>query len=84
VSTMGITGERANLDALARNLVQRVRTLSDQLTCVGVGISTPEQVREVNQYADGAIVGTAFVKAYQADGLAGLVAKTKDLASGLG
>jgi tryptophan synthase alpha chain len=54
------------------------------LTCVGVGISTPEQVREVNQYADGAIVGTAFVKAYQADGLAGLVAKTKDLASGLG
>ncbi|MDG2478635.1 MAG: tryptophan synthase subunit alpha [Aquiluna sp.] len=84
VSTMGITGERANLDALARNLVQRVRTLSDQLTCVGVGISSPEQVREVNQYADGAIVGTAFVKAYQADGLAGLVAKTKDLASGLG
>ena len=84
VSTMGITGERANLDKLAKQLVARVKDLSTQLTCVGVGISTPVQVREVNQYADGAIVGTAFVKAYQQSGLAGLVSKTKELATGLG
>lgn len=84
VSTMGITGERANLDLLARELVGRVKGLSSQLTCVGVGISSPEQVREVNAYADGAIVGTAFVRAYQESGLPGLVEKTKELASGLG
>jgi tryptophan synthase alpha chain len=84
VSTMGITGERATLDALARELVGRVKSLSNTPTCVGVGISTAEQVREVNGYADGAIVGTAFVKAYRDDGLAGLVAKTKELAAGLG
>ena len=84
VSTMGITGERATLDALARQLVGRVKSLSATPTCVGVGISTAEQVREVNGYADGAIVGTAFVKAYRDHGLSGLVAKTKELAAGLG
>ncbi len=84
VSTMGITGERAELDRLARAVVSRVKSLGSTPTCVGVGISTADQVREVNSYADGAIVGTAFVKAYQQGGLPGLVAKTKELASGLG
>jgi tryptophan synthase alpha chain len=84
VSTMGITGERAKLDELARSLVSRVKNNSETPTCVGVGISTAGQVREVNGYADGAIVGTAFVKAYQSEGLPGLVAKTKELALGLG
>jgi tryptophan synthase alpha chain len=51
---------------------------------VGVGISTADQVREVNSYADGAIVGTAFIKAYQQGGLEALVEKTKELAGGLG
>lgn len=84
VSTMGITGERAELDRLARSVVSRVKTLGTTPTCVGVGISTAAQVREVNSYADGAIVGTAFVKAYQHGGLEALVAKTKELAGGLG
>lgn len=84
VSTMGITGERATLDQLARSVVKRVKDLGEAPTCVGVGISTPEQVREANSYADGAIVGTAFVKAYKTGGLEGLVAKTRELASGLG
>jgi tryptophan synthase alpha chain len=84
VSTMGITGERAKLDELARSLVSRVKSNSETPTCVGVGISTAAQVREVNGYADGEIVGTAFVKAYQTDGLQGLEEKTKELALGLG
>jgi tryptophan synthase alpha chain len=65
-------------------VVSRVKSLGETPTCVGVGISTAEQVREVNSYADGAIVGTAFVKAYQQGGLTGLVSKTKELAGGLG
>jgi tryptophan synthase alpha chain len=80
---MGITGERANLDALARNTVERLRAISDRPTAVGVGISTGDQVKEVNSYADGAIVGTAFIRAYAENGLAGLIEKTKDLANGL-
>ncbi|MDR9443459.1 MAG: tryptophan synthase subunit alpha [Microbacteriaceae bacterium] len=83
VSTMGITGERGNLDALARNTVERLRAVSDRPTAVGVGISTGDQVKEVNSYADGAIVGTAFIRAYAENGLAGLIEKTKDLANGL-
>ena len=84
VSTMGITGERTTLDKLAREVVGRVKTLGTTPTCVGVGISTAEQVREVNSYADGAIVGTAFVKAYQSGGLHALTEKTRELAGGLG
>jgi tryptophan synthase alpha chain len=84
VSTMGITGERAQLDQIARGLVGRVKSSSKTPTCVGVGISTADQVREVNSYADGAIVGTAFVKAYQSGGIDALVEKTKELALGLG
>lgn len=84
VSTMGITGERAELDRLARDVVGRVRASSTTPTCVGVGVSSADQVREVNSYADGAIVGTAFIKAYQEGGLDALVAKTRELAGGLG
>lgn len=83
VSTMGITGERSNLDALARETVGRLRKVSDRPTAVGVGISTGEQVREVNTYANGAIVGTAFIRAFAENGLAGLIEKTKDLSKGL-
>lgn len=81
VSTMGITGARQELDANARKVVDGVRNASDQaLTCVGIGISTAGQVAEVNEYADGAIVGSAFVRAYQEGGLEGLVSKVKELA----
>ncbi len=80
VSTMGITGARAELDAKARSVVASVREASTTaLTCVGIGVSTAEQVAEINEYADGAIVGSAFVRAYQNDGLPGLVAKVREL-----
>lgn len=83
VSTMGITGAREDLDSLAREVVDSVRQADrERFTCVGIGISTPEQVREVNSYADGAIVGSAFVKAFQVSGLAGLTAKVKEIAKG--
>jgi tryptophan synthase alpha chain len=85
VSTMGITGARKELDQLARGVVQGVRTAdADQLTCVGIGISTPDQVSEVNEYSDGAIVGSAFVKAYAEGGIAALKHKVQELASKLG
>lgn len=82
VSTMGITGAREELDNLARKVVAGVRKAdATQNTCVGIGISTAEQVAEVNQYADGAIVGSAFVKAYASGGIKNLEAKVSELAS---
>lgn len=73
VSTMGITGAREDLDAKARGVVSGVRdTKTTVPVCVGIGISTAEQVSEVNTYADGAIVGSVFIKAYRDGGLAEL------------
>jgi tryptophan synthase alpha chain len=84
VSTMGITGARDTVDNLAKQVVGGVRSASpDQNTAVGIGISTAEQVVDVNSYADGAIVGSAFVKAYAAGGLDALTAKVIEISAGL-
>lgn len=83
VSTMGITGERESLDSEARTVVSKVRANSKSaITAVGIGISSEDQVRKVNSYADGAIVGSAFIAAYANGGLAGLIDKVKELARG--
>lgn len=82
VSTMGITGERAELDAAARTLVGRLRAHGVEHACVGIGISTADQVAGVVDYADGAIVGTALVRALRDGGVTGLVAEARSLASG--
>ncbi len=84
VSTMGITGAREEVDQLARGVVAGVRRVSpEQNTCVGIGISTANQVTEVNDYSDGAIVGSAFVRAYQNGGLDALKQKVQELSSNL-
>ncbi len=82
VSTMGITGERASLDAAARGLVERLRTFGAQHACVGIGISNAEQVAGVVEYADGAIVGTALVKALRDGGVEGLSSLARELSAG--
>ncbi|MDR6166462.1 tryptophan synthase alpha chain [Microbacterium paludicola] len=82
VSTMGITGERTELDAAARTLVGRLRELGAVHACVGIGISTPDQVAGVVDYADGAIVGTALVRALRDGGVAGLADTARALAAG--
>lgn len=84
VSTMGITGTRDDIDSLARKVVAGVREANaEQMTCVGIGISTASQVAEVNQYSNGAIVGSAFVKAYQVGGVNALQDKVRELLSDL-
>lgn len=81
VSTMGITGAREDLDKMARTVVEKVRNADErQNVAVGIGISTAEQVKEVNGYADGAIVGSVFVRAYQENGITGLETVTRQLA----
>jgi tryptophan synthase alpha chain len=82
VSTMGVTGARSGVDVAARSVVDRLRAAGVERTCVGLGISTAEQVAEVLSYADGAIVGSAFVRALTEDGVAGVGAKAADLVRG--
>lgn len=82
VSTMGITGERAQLDAAARTLVARLREHGAEYSCVGIGISNARQVTDVLDYADGAIVGTALVRALREGGVEGLSALARELSAG--
>lgn len=82
VSTMGITGARSDVDSAASALVARLREVGVENACVGLGISTAQQVREVLEYADGAIIGSAFVRALAEGGLERLAAVASDLASG--
>jgi len=82
VSTMGTTGARAGVDSAARILVDRLRDAGSTSACVGLGISTPEQVREILGYADGAIVGSALVKALADGGVAAVAALAARLADG--
>lgn len=83
VSTMGTTGVRSELDQAARGLVVRLREAGAERICVGLGISTKEQVREVLNYADGAIVGSALVAALEADGVSGLRERAMSLVDGI-
>ena len=83
VSTMGITGARAEVDSAARALVSRLRTAGARYACVGLGISTADQVREVSGYADGAIVGSALVKALSDGGVAELARTAGALSTGI-
>ncbi len=61
VSRAGVTGAREQTSAEAEKLVSRVRQFSDLPVAVGFGISTREQVRDVQRYADAAVVGSAIV-----------------------
>jgi tryptophan synthase alpha chain len=62
-STMGVTGARATIGNRAGELVARVRPLTDLPLAVGLGVSNGDQAAEVAGYADGVVVGSAFVRA---------------------
>lgn len=62
VSVTGITGERR---ALPQQLIDRLGWLRRQTPlpiCVGFGISSPDQARQLAPVADGIIVGSAIVR----------------------
>lgn len=82
VSTMGVTGARQDIDQAARKLVERLRAVGCTESCVGLGISTGDQVRQVLEYADGAIVGSALVRALGSDGVTAVRSVATQLAEG--
>jgi tryptophan synthase alpha chain len=72
VSLTGVTSARAELAEGLEASVSAIRKDSDVPVCVGFGISTPAQAREVASYADGVVVGSAIVDRIEnaADGAA--------------
>ncbi|MEU7021122.1 tryptophan synthase subunit alpha [Streptomyces sp. NPDC046203] len=61
-SLMGVTGTRESVGEQAADLVGRTRAAGDLPVCVGLGVSNAAQAAEVARFADGVIVGSAFVK----------------------
>ena len=74
-SLMGITGSRATVSAGASGLVERVRAVTPLPVAVGLGVRDGAQAAEVASFADGVIVGSAFVKR---------LLDAPDLAAGIG
>lgn len=61
VSLTGVTGVRDRLSGEVEGLVKRIRQHTGLPICVGFGVSTTEQARQVGAIADGVIVGSAIV-----------------------
>lgn len=79
LSVSGITGERKALPTDITPNVAAIRQITDVPVCVGFGISTPEQVREVTSVADGAIVGSAVIRRIAQKAAEGVDAQTREL-----
>lgn len=63
VSTVGTTGERAEIPAAVTELVAATKADAATPVAVGFGIGTPEQAAQVGEIADGVIIGSRLVRA---------------------
>ncbi len=87
-AVMGVTGARTSTSDLAEPLVRRTRAATDLPIGVGLGVSNGDQAAAVAAFADGVIVGSAFVRCLleadsPEDGLTALADLTEDLARGV-
>jgi tryptophan synthase alpha chain len=62
VSLTGITGAKLTDLSQVRQSVQHLQRTSRKPVAVGFGIASAEQAREVGQFADGVIIGSALVR----------------------
>jgi tryptophan synthase alpha chain len=61
ISRLGVTGTREKVAEGAETLARRMRSATALPIALGFGISTPEHVREIGQFADAAVVGSGLV-----------------------
>lgn len=62
VSSLGVTGERVHMSERVEQLVAAARTYTSLPVAVGFGVSSPQQARTISRFADGVIVGSAFIR----------------------
>jgi tryptophan synthase alpha chain len=62
VSSLGVTGERARVSDRLEDLVGNIRLETSLPVAVGFGVSTPMQAHQLAAYADGVVVGSAYVR----------------------
>ncbi|HVG86634.1 MAG TPA: tryptophan synthase subunit alpha [Vicinamibacterales bacterium] len=61
ISRLGVTGARDTVADSASELAARVRQATSRPLALGFGVSRPEHVRAIGEYADAAVVGSALV-----------------------
>ncbi|GAA3230253.1 tryptophan synthase subunit alpha [Pseudonocardia petroleophila] len=82
-SVMGVTGARDAVGGAAPGVVARCRAHTALPIGVGLGVRSGEQAAEVAGFADGVIVGSAFVTAAETGGVDGVRALAQELAAGI-
>lgn len=88
VSSLGVTGEKSSFQTDFDEFFNTVNKYCNVPACVGFGISNGEQVKKLSSYCDGAIVGSAIVKAIASgntleERISNLKNKIADLKSGI-
>jgi tryptophan synthase alpha chain len=83
VSRAGVTGAQANMSEGAARLVERARNHTELPIAVGFGISTREQILDVWQFADAAVVGSAIVSEIERSRLEDPVVAVESFVGGL-
>lgn len=82
-SVMGVTGARDSVGAQASGLVERARAHTDLPIGVGLGVRSGAQAAEVAAFADGVIVGSAFISRAEEEGAGGVSALAAELGRGV-
>jgi tryptophan synthase alpha chain len=83
VATYGVTGTGNELTGTARELIERLRPLTDLPLVLGVGVGSPTRAAEVGTFADGAVVGTALMAKLLEDDRDGMLALAADFRAAL-
>jgi tryptophan synthase alpha chain len=72
VARKGVTGSDTNMTNEVSEFIQRCKTFTDLPLAVGFGVSKSDDVKFIGEHADIAVIGTAALKAWEADGEQGL------------
>jgi tryptophan synthase alpha chain len=62
ISRLGVTGVRDHVAPGAEELAARIRAETSLPLALGFGISQPDHVRQIGQWADAAVVGSGLVR----------------------
>lgn len=83
VSTLGVTGERKNIDCGLSEFLDDVASVTQLPRAVGFGLSSREQIIEVKNYCEGVIVGSALMRRVMENGLDDCVSFVGDIRDAL-
>lgn len=61
IARTGVTGVKTEISKDIGRQIKRIKNLTDRPVCVGFGIRNLNQLKKLNRFADGCIIGSALV-----------------------